>query len=322
MHYLIFPLLAFLCSCSPQQGERSEKLRHWMKPNGRIKVLCTIAMITDMVNMIGGEEIDTTTLISGGLDPHSYQLVKGDDEKLLAADIVFFNGLGLEHGPSLHQHLVENKKAVSFGDHLLENPGAVYNVDGLPDPHIWMDIVLWSQGIDPVVAALSKQRPEKTAFFKERGDFVRHLLLEQDREIRALVHSLPPEKRYLVTSHDAFHYFARSYLATEEEQKNNTWQKRCAAPEGLAPDSMLSVNDIREIISHLKEYSIEVVFTESNINQDSIRKIVSAAQEEQIPVRIANCSLYSDAMGVPGSESDTYIKMIKHNAACIVEQLQ
>ena len=65
-----------------------------MEPNGKLKVLSTTAMLHDLVKQIGGDEIDSTVLICGDLDPHTYQLVKGDGEKLSFADLVFYNGLG------------------------------------------------------------------------------------------------------------------------------------------------------------------------------------------------------------------------------------
>jgi manganese/zinc/iron transport system substrate-binding protein len=84
---------------------------------------------------------------------------------------------------------------------------------------------------------------------------------------------------------------------------------------------MLSVGDIQKIIDHLQRYDVKVIFSESNINQDSIRKIVSAGTERGLEIRIADCSLFSDAMGCEGSQVDTYLEMIEHNAHCIVDQL-
>ena len=69
-------------------------------------------MIDDLVEQVGGEYVDTTVLIKGGFDPHSYQLVEGDDEKFAFADVIFCNGVGLEHGPSLQHYLKTHPKVV------------------------------------------------------------------------------------------------------------------------------------------------------------------------------------------------------------------
>ena len=89
---LLLSLLVVGCSSSPKKGE----LREWMEPSGKLKVLATTAFVQDLVQKVGGDHIDTLTLIKGDLDPHSYQLVKGDDEKLGFANLIFYNGLGLE----------------------------------------------------------------------------------------------------------------------------------------------------------------------------------------------------------------------------------
>ncbi len=76
-------------------------------------------MIQDIVRQVGGEHVDVIALINGEMDPHSYQLVKGDGEKITRADLIFANGLGLEHGPSLRQQLENNPKAVPLGNWII-----------------------------------------------------------------------------------------------------------------------------------------------------------------------------------------------------------
>src|SRR5271165_630667 len=110
--------MSLMLSCTLSSNDSQ-----WMSRNGKLKVLSTIEMINDLVVQIGGEYVDSAVLIQGELDPHSYQLVKGDDEKLAFADIIFFNGLGLEHGPSLQSYLLNYGKAFGLGDRLIrENP--------------------------------------------------------------------------------------------------------------------------------------------------------------------------------------------------------
>ena len=122
----------------------------YMEENGKIKVLSTTAMIDDLVGAIGGDEIDHLSLIIGEIDPHSYELVKGDDEKLSRATIIFYNGLGLEHGASLSKHLKSHSRALGLGDILYrENPEPFIYVDGQLDPHFWMDVALFAKAIDP-----------------------------------------------------------------------------------------------------------------------------------------------------------------------------
>lgn len=310
--------LFVLSGCSNSENKvqnRAQKFRQWQGTTEKLKVLSTIAMINDLVTRVGGEHIATLTLVEGELDPHSYQLVKGDDEKFQVADLIFSNGLGLEHGPSLHKHLHNDSRVVALGDLLqAEHPNRILHYNGQVDPHIWMDMSLWVQTVPYIVQALSARDPDHAADYQRNGEALMQSLLNSHTQVFQIVQKVPQERRYLVTSHDAFNYFVRAYLATENELKNDEWQKRFAAPEGLAPDSQLSTADIQNIIEHVAKYHIEVLFTESNVSKDSIRKIVHAGKEKGLNLHIATDSLYGDAMGAASSDGDTYEKMINHNA--------
>lgn len=311
-----FATLFLLASCSSDLHQmRQARFQQWIESNGKVKVLSTTGIIHDLVSLIGGEHVDSMILIQGDLDPHSYQLVKGDDEKLAFAQVIFYNGLELEHGPSLHHYLSDNPKAISLGDRLYqEHPDSIILINGQKDPHIWMDISLWMNTIPSIVSVLNEHDPAHAPIYQSNGKKLREEMIRVHQEVKEIMNQVPSDKRYLVTSHDAFNYFARAYLSEEVELESGEWGKRFAAPEGLAPESQMSASDIKAIINHLKLYHIHLLFPESNVSRDSIRKIVQAGQEEGMNVRIACCPLYGDAMGHPGSEGDTYLKMILYNA--------
>lgn len=318
---LVF-LFLISCFCISCQNNQDNSTKHWFSNDGKPKVLSTIGMINDLVRQIGGEHIETLTLINGELDPHSYQLVKGDDEKLSRANIIFFNGLGLEHGPSLQRHLQQHRNAIALGDELQKQyPDQIIYYQGQLDPHIWMDVSLWAKTIPFIVKALSAEDPAHAADYQKNAEKLQIEMTSTDKELRNMFKEVPDAKRYLVTSHDAFNYFARAYLATDEERASGKWQERVAAPEGLAPDSQLSSKDIQIIIDHLEKYDIHVLFPESNISKDSIKKIISAGKEKGLNLHLATISLYADAMGATGTDGDTYLKMILHDAKIIRDTL-
>ena len=303
-------LLIFLASCvkSPHLVEE----RHWRSSNGRIKVLTTTNMINDIVKQIGGDDVDTIPLIRGELDPHSYELVKGDDEKFTRADLIFYNGLGLEHSLSLRRKLEGNLKAISVTNHLLEEEASlILVVDGQYDPHIWTDLSLWAEVVQPIVEGLSALAPQKAALFEARGFETRKKMLDLDRFAFQKLQMIPQSKRYLVTSHDAFNYFARRYLRAPGEED---WKSRFRAPEGLAPEAQLSIADIRSVVDHIKEYGVSVLFSESNVSRDSLKKILSAVGSD---VRICEQPLYGDAM----EEGQSYLEMMEHNISVIAREL-
>lgn len=324
MSGLLCCLIGFLLlsGCSSDHQQRQTQFEKWIQKNGKVKVLSTTAMIDDLVKQVGGEHVNTMVLIQGDLDPHSYQLVKGDDEKLAFAQLIFYNGLGLEHGPSLANYLLKNPKALALGDRIdRQQSGRVIRVQGQKDPHIWMDIDLWSNAVPLIVQALSEQDPVHAAEYRANGQKWQENMKETHQKVKEMMHQVPSDRRYLITSHDAFNYFARAYLSEDGEIESGEWEKRFAAPEGLAPESQLSVTNIKEIIEHLKRYQIHLIFPESNVSRDSIRKIVQAGKEAGLDVQIACCALYGDAMGPPGSEGDSYLKMIVYNAKTLAAQM-
>jgi len=277
-------------------------------------------MIDDLVGKIGGEEIDHVSLIQGDIDPHSYELVKGDGEKIVRADIVFFNGLGLEHGASLKNQFDKHPNALPLGDIVYaKQKEAFVFVDGQIDPHIWMDIALFSELIDPIVQALEKIDPVHAEQFRTRGRHLKEKMLSKDRTLYQQMQSLPSEKRFLVTSHDAFHYFTKKYLAEPDEVN---WERRLIAPEGLAPDGQMGIIDIKEVIDFLCENQVEVVFPESNINRDSLKKIVAICREKGLHVNIAEIPLYGDTMGGKGAGANSHLDMIEHNIQTLIENLK
>lgn len=280
-------------------------------------VLSTTAMIYDIVEQVGGERVEASILIRGSIDPHSYELVKGDDEKIDSADIVFFNGLHLEHGASLQYKLSSNQNAISVGDYILsKHPECILYENGQLDPHIWMDVSLWAKIIDPIVEALSSKDPEGKEYYVAKGNLVREKMLQVHLDFKERLQKVPEERRYLVTSHDAFGYFTRGYLSTDQDLEKDTWRKRFAAPEGLAPDGQLGAMDLQKIVDYLDEYQVGVVFPESNVSRDSLRKIVFACEKKCLEIRFSHNFLYGDCMGV----SDSYLDMIEHNVSILIKE--
>ncbi len=308
--YIALLLLLVGCTQTPSKDMA------WFQESKKLKVLTSTAMIHDIVDQVGGEHVHSIPLIRGELDPHSYELVKGDDEKFMVADLIFYNGLGLEHGLSLRQNLEHNPKAIAVTTPILERrSGSILIVDGQYDPHVWMDISLWMETVDPIVEALCEKDPIHADVYRARGSLLLEKMRKADMEALTRLQAIPSEKRFLVTSHDAFNYFTRRYLADSGEK---AWMKRCEAPEGLSPEAQMSVTDLIAILNHVENFHITVLFPESNVSRDSLKKILSAASEKGLPVRLCPHNLYGDSMG--GASS--YLEMIEHNVAVIAGELE
>jgi manganese/zinc/iron transport system substrate-binding protein len=300
----LLPLIVSGCGKNSQITEK----------DSRKKVLSTVAQIGDIVSRVGGDRIKSTILVRGELNPHSYELVKGDDEKIQGADLIIYNGLGLEHSASVSSMIDghPNKLAVADTIQALQ-PEKILWQGSTPDPHIWMDISLWRECVDPVTSKLVELDPEGASYYLSQAILLKEEMAAVDLEIYSQMQSIPDHKRYLVTSHDAFNYFARRYLASENE---GDWSQRFAAPEGLSPDGQLNPVDLQKIVEHLDAHRIEVLFPESNVSRDSIRKIADAGRQLNLELRICRKVLYGDSL------KGGYLKAMKHNADVICEYLQ
>jgi manganese/zinc/iron transport system substrate-binding protein len=312
---LFLPLLIAFSALGLTGCSSKGRLNDWMGMDGKKKILSTTAQIGGLAAAIGGDRVDGWVLIQGDLDPHSYEIVKGDGEKVERADLVFYNGLGLEHGASLAALLKSSAKAIPIGEKIAAaEPGRILKRGSTTDPHIWMDISLWKGAVGPIVENLSRIDPEGASYYEERGAALAAEMDLAHNELRSRLLKISPEKRYLVTSHDAFQYFTRSYLADEQEAN---WKERFAAPEGLAPDGQLNPLDIQRIIDFVKAKRIEVIFPESNVSRDSIKKIAHASRELGIELRVCAEPLYGDSMS-----GLAYLEMMSRNADVILRHLE
>lgn len=265
------------------------------------RVVCTTEMLHALVASIGKEDVQYQVLISGELDPHSYQLVKGDGEKLATAQRIFSNGLLLEHGPSLKKFLEKSDANISLGDRLfVAFAEDLLSVSGQVDPHIWMDLSLFIKLNFDIAKELSLLVPAKRELFYGRARRMSHYVMLAHDYLVEFMQALPSHKRYLVTSHDAFHYFTRAYIASAAETRkgavDQVWMSRMIAAEGLAPESQISISQIARVADYMARYDVRTVFAESNINTDAIRKIESVMQYRKLPVKISTKPLYGDSM--------------------------
>ena len=310
-------LSSFILIACGSVHESTGELGDWVKSDGKLRVLATTAIVQDLVARIGGSEIKVIAIINGNQDPHSYEVVKGDGEKFTYADIVFANGLMLEHSGSMQYQLKQHKDVVFLGDELLKKyPDQIIYVDGQLDPHIWMDISLWSGGIDLVLEKLIEKDPIHKESYLLRAEKVRKEFFEMDVLIKAEMQKIPEEKRYLVTSHDAFNYYVRRYFATQNEVQNGDWRFRMQALQGLAPDEQISVMQVKEIIDHICKYNIKVIFPESNLSRDSLEKVKEACGKRGKEIRLAKSTLYGDTLG-----GKSYLEMLEYNAEVLKENL-
>lgn len=279
-------------------------------PSGR-RIVTTVGMVTDIVRQVAGEGWTVDGLMGEGIDPHAYKPTRDDAKRLSEADVVFYNGLTLEARMTDVLARVARERgrvyAVTEGleEKSLREPP---EFDGHYDPHVWMDVTLWSHAVDVVAKSLCEIDPEGAGGYRQRADAYQKELKALDEYCRRVIGSIPREQRVLVTAHDAFGYFGRAY------------DIEVRAAQGISTESEAGVEDIRRLVDYVVEHKIQAVFVESSVNPKNLQALQEGAAARGWTVGVGG-ELYSDAMGAADSYEGSYIGMIDHNATTIARAL-
>lgn len=276
---------------------------------GAVKVVSTNSILAQWVQHVGGKRIDQSVLVGVNGDPHTFEPTPRDSSELKDADLIFEFGLGLEPWlDKLYEASESTAKRyrVTNGLMLLSNQS---DKDGHTefDPHVWHDVGNAIIMVQVIQDALMHSDPAGAEEYLLNAESYLKSLAELHAWVFEVVSKLPPERRKLVTSHDTFSYFARRYgfdvIGTVIE----------SATTEMADPSALKLAGLTQKI---KSAGVPAVFIENVSNP----RIVQALAREA-GVRVAP-SLYSDALGEPGSDGEDYIKMITHNVKTIIEALR
>lgn len=280
--------------------------------NGKLNVVTTTSMITDLVKNIGGDHINLQGLMGAGVDPHLYKASAGDVTKLSNANIIFYNGLHLE-GKLVEVFEKMNATQVTqvpLGELLDENTliGSDYFASNY-DPHVWFNIQYFKQFAQGVVRTLSEKDPENAAHYAENATSYLAQLDTLEAEVKATIATLPPEKRILVTAHDAFNYFGKSYGF------------EVVGLQGLSTATEAGVQDVQRLSQFIIDKNVKAIFVESSVPRRTIEALQAAVQSKGQETVIGG-SLFSDALGTTGTEEGTYLGMFRYNVNTIVKALR
>lgn len=188
-------------------GPRHGKCRGCQEDPNRVT---TTGMVRDMVAALVGSDADVHAIMGAGVDTHLFQPARSASVRILDADIVVYNGLHLEGrlGEVLERRQKTAGTTIAVGETLAAEK--LMNADaGLHDPHIWMDVALWSDATGMVAQALAEAMPDHADAIRQRADAYRRQLAQLDQWGHDAIQSIPPSQRVLVTAHDAFRYFGR-----------------------------------------------------------------------------------------------------------------
>ena len=267
-----------------------------------MRVVATTSIGADLVRQICADapDVSVTSLMGPGVDPHIYRPTVRDVRALADARTVVGHGLLLEGRmedlwPKLERRgtsVIVLSDAVDAGD----------------DPHIWMDAAMWAKAALHTGEALAAAMPERTDAVRAGAARVAERYRALDARVRAAVATIPPERRLLVTAHDAFGHFGAAYGIDVR------------GVQGISTEAEAGLADLRALVDEIVERRVPAVFHETSVPDRAINALIESAAARGHTIRNA-AALHSDALGPPGSGADTYEGMMRSNVRAIVDAL-
>ena len=294
---VIGALVALAVSSVPTQAQ--EKLR----------AVATFSILGDLVSRIGGDRVAIATLVGPGGDAHVYQPTPADAAELSKARVVFQNGLKFE---GWIEKLITSSGTkgevitASSGIKTITQPDRGgkadkhgHNHGGKADPHAWQNAANVLIYVRNIKDGLCKVDSAGCATYTANAAAFSAEITKLDGEIKAQMAAVPAAKRKVITSHDAFGYFAQAYGI------------KFLAPRGVSTESEASAKDVARLIDQIRKEKVTALFVE---NISDPRLIEQIARETGVK---AGGTLYSDALSKVGEPAATYLDMMRHNAKLI-----
>ena len=281
-------LLAVLLTASPLHAAE------------RLNVVASFSILADFVRNVGADRVNLTTLVGADSDVHVYTPAPSDAKRIAGAKLVVVNGLGLEGWlPRLVQS--SGSKAVIVTASAGITP-LKHGSDA--DPHAWQSVPNAKIYVTNIANALAAADPANAEFFRGEARAYLDKLDTLDRELREAVTNIPPERRKVISTHDAFGYFAAAYGI------------QFIAPLGVSTETEPSARDIAGIIGQIKAAKIPAVFLE-NISDDRLIRRIAAETGSKV-----GGTLISDGLTGEKGPAPTYIDMVRHNIKALTSALE
>ncbi len=274
----------------------------------RLKVVATTNIVGDLAAVIGGDDVEVTSLMEAGVDPHLYRATAGDIDTLRDSKVVLYGGLHLEGKmDEIFGELSRTRPTVAVTRDIPES--RLITDGGAHDPHVWFDVDLWKIAARTVADTYQEADSENADAYEDRYETYVAELDDLNAYIEERVAMVPERSRVLVTSHDAFAYFGRRYDFDVE------------GIQGISTATEATTADIRRVARLLADREIKAVFVESSTPRQTI-EAVQAEARKQGQVATVGGELFADAAGSTGTPEGTYIGMVRHNTDLISGGLQ
>jgi zinc/manganese transport system substrate-binding protein len=265
----------------------------------RVNVVTSFSILGDFVKNVGGERVDVTTLVGPDGDVHVYTPAPADARKIADAKLLVINGLGLEGWlPRLLQSSGSKAPIIIATKNI-----APLKLGSDADPHAWQSVANAKIYVTNIRDALGAADPADAETFRTNTQAYLAELDALDREVREAIGKIPESRRKVISTHDAFGYFALAYGI------------KFIAPLGVSTESEASARDIAGIITQIKTAKIPAVFLENISDPRLIRQIAA-----ETGARVGG-TLYSDSLTGEKGDAPTYIDMVRHNIRALTSAL-
>lgn len=282
-------------------------------PASKPVIIASTTQIADMAKNIAGESATILCILAPGADPHTYSPTPKDIDLVLSANLCLENGLHLEGKNWMATLAHDAKKTLvtcTTGLPPIQIPGQDSTI---PDPHAWFSVPNAAIYVNNITKALCDLTPENKSAYTHRANLYLQQLRTLDNWIRQTVSTIPPQKRVLVTTHDAFNYFCREYRFNPDHNHLSIapvgWSTGGEVGAGMTPQRR------KEVVDSIRNAGAAAIFVETTISPKLIREI---ARETGVAL---GGSLYSDSMGNSGSAGETYLGMMRENIMTIIHAL-
>ncbi|UPJ61923.1 metal ABC transporter substrate-binding protein [Bradyrhizobium sp. 192] len=265
----------------------------------RLNVVASFSILGDFVRTIGGDRVNVTTLVGPDSDVHVYTPAPSDAKRIADAKLVVVNGLGLEGWlPRLVQSSGSKATVVTASAGITP-----LKLGSASDPHAWQSVPNAKVYATDIANALAVAAPDDADFFRAQAKAYLERLETLDREVREAVAKIPPDRRKVISTHDAFGYFSAEYGI------------QFIAPLGVSTETEPSARDIAAIIGQIKAQKIPAVFLE-NISDDRLIRRIAAETGSKV-----GGTLISDGLTGEKGPAPTYIDMVRHNIKAMTSAL-
>jgi zinc/manganese transport system substrate-binding protein len=286
MRHFLFACVALIVTALPARAEP-------------LKVVASFSILGDLVRNVGGPSVEVTTLVGPDSDAHVYSPTPADAKKIADAKLIIVNGLGFEGWlPRLVQASGGKVKIVTATDGI-----APLRLGNDADPHAWQSVGNAKVYVANIRTALSAADPANAERYRANAEAYLAKLDALDREVRDAMAKLPPARRKVISTHNAFGYFAAAYGI------------EFIAPLGVSTESEPSARDIAKIITQVKQAKIPAVFLE-NVTDPRLMQRISAETGAKV-----GGTLYSDGLTGEKGDAPTYIDMVRHNIKALTRAL-